>query len=31
MVDQFYQDTDIDLFKSLQLNRRKTIPSRLQI
>ncbi|MCA9496495.1 MAG: hypothetical protein KC589_06120 [Nanoarchaeota archaeon] len=27
MVDQFYQDTDIDLFKSLQLNRRKTIPS----
>ena len=27
MVDQFYQDTNIDLFKSLQLNRRKTIPS----
>ena len=25
MVDQFYKDTDIDLFKSLQLNRRKTI------
>ncbi|MCA9496579.1 MAG: hypothetical protein KC589_06550 [Nanoarchaeota archaeon] len=27
MVDQFYKDTEIDLFDSLQLNRRKTIPS----
>lgn len=27
MVDQFYKDTDIDLFRSLQLNRRKTIPT----